>query len=113
LLATPTSNLAIVGGKVLGSVVPALLYSLLAEVTYLAAAAAMLRPAALRHLSAWLGPVIAGAAGSRAVIIDQGPIRSTSGVPRASRRLVVYAARGSDAILSDSLGLCRPSLARP
>lgn len=56
LLATPVSNLAIFGGKVLGSVVPALCFSLVAELTYLAGTVAMLGPAALRHIPLWLGP---------------------------------------------------------
>jgi ABC-type Na+ efflux pump permease subunit len=55
LLATPASNLAIFGGKVLGSVIPALLFSLVAELAYLAGAAAMLGPAALLHIPTWLG----------------------------------------------------------
>jgi ABC-type transport system involved in multi-copper enzyme maturation permease subunit len=55
LLATPASNLAIFAGKVLGSVVPALIFSVLAELTYLAGAAAMLGPAALGQIPPWLG----------------------------------------------------------
>lgn len=55
LLATPASNLAIFGGKVLGAVAPALIFSLLAELTYLAGAAALLGPAALVHIPLWLG----------------------------------------------------------
>ncbi|MGE3271940.1 MAG: hypothetical protein AB7P40_24510 [Chloroflexota bacterium] len=55
LLASPASNLAIFGGKVLGSVVPALIFSVLAETTYLAGAAMMLGPAALWQIPSWLG----------------------------------------------------------
>jgi ABC-type Na+ efflux pump permease subunit len=55
LLATPASNLAIFGGKVLGAVVPALLFSLLAELTYLVAAAAMLGPESILQIPPWLG----------------------------------------------------------
>jgi ABC-type Na+ efflux pump permease subunit len=55
LLATPATHQAIFGGKVLGSVVPALIFSLLAELTYLAGAAWMLGPAALWHIPPWLG----------------------------------------------------------
>lgn len=55
LLATPASNLAIFGGKVLGSVVPALIFALLAELTYLAGAAALLGTAAVWQIPPWLG----------------------------------------------------------
>jgi ABC-type Na+ efflux pump permease subunit len=55
LLATPASNLAIFGGKVLGSIVPSLIFSLVAELTYLAGAAAMLGAAALWRIPLWLG----------------------------------------------------------
>jgi len=51
LLATPASNLSIFAGKVLGSVIPALLYSLLAEIIYLVALAGILGPDRLRLLS--------------------------------------------------------------
>jgi ABC-type transport system involved in multi-copper enzyme maturation permease subunit len=51
LLATPASNLSIFAGKVLGSVLPAWLYILLAEVIYLAALGAILGPDRLRLLS--------------------------------------------------------------
>lgn len=54
LLASPASNVAIFGGKVLGSVVPALLFSLLAELTYLAGAAALLGPPSLALIPPWL-----------------------------------------------------------
>ena len=55
LLATPASNLAIFAGKVLGSIVPALIFSLVAELTYLVGASMMLGPAALWHIPPWLG----------------------------------------------------------
>lgn len=77
LLATPASNLAIFAGKVLGSVVPALIFSLVAELTYLAGAAAMLGPTALGHIPPWLGlgmlalvPVIAVFAAEIASLIS-------------------------------------------
>jgi ABC-2 type transport system permease protein len=47
LLASPASNLAIFGGKVLGSVIPPLLYTALAEAVYLSCSAVVLGPAQL------------------------------------------------------------------
>jgi ABC-type transport system involved in multi-copper enzyme maturation permease subunit len=47
LLASPASNLAIFGGKVLGAVLPSLLYAALAEVVYLAGLAVVLGPSRL------------------------------------------------------------------
>jgi ABC-type transport system involved in multi-copper enzyme maturation permease subunit len=44
LLASPASNLAIFGGKVLGAVLPSLLYAALAELVYLAGLAVVLGP---------------------------------------------------------------------
>lgn len=77
LLATPASNLAIFGGKVLGSVLPALVFSVLAEVTYRAGAAAMLGAAALLRIPLWLGlgmlalvPVVAVFAAAVASLIS-------------------------------------------
>lgn len=50
LLASPASNLAIFAGKVLGAIVPALLFMLLAEFTYLTTIAVLTGPATLRRL---------------------------------------------------------------
>lgn len=47
LLAAPASNLAIFGGKVLGAVIPPLLYAVVAEVVYLGGIAVLLGPARL------------------------------------------------------------------
>jgi ABC-type Na+ efflux pump permease subunit len=51
LLASPASNLAIFAGKVLGAILPPLLYAALAEVTYLVGAAGLLGPGALRLIA--------------------------------------------------------------
>lgn len=50
LLATPASNYAIFAGKVLGAVLPALLYAAIAEVTYLAEIWLLLGASTLRQL---------------------------------------------------------------
>jgi ABC-type Na+ efflux pump permease subunit len=50
LLVSPASNLAIVMGKVLGAIIPALAYAGLAEAVYLAGVTVLLGPAALRLL---------------------------------------------------------------
>ncbi len=50
LLATPASNRAIFAGKVLGAVLPALLYALIAETSYLVDIALLMGPGALRLL---------------------------------------------------------------
>jgi ABC-2 type transport system ATP-binding protein len=50
MLASPASNLSIFGGKVLGSMLPPLLYSLIAEGVYLGSVAVVLGPAALGPL---------------------------------------------------------------
>lgn len=50
LLASPASNAAIFGGKVLGAVLPALIYSVIAEVSYLIEVAVFLGPDKLRLL---------------------------------------------------------------
>lgn len=50
LLASPASNRAIFGGKVLGAVLPALLYSAIAIASYLAEIALLVGPAKLRLL---------------------------------------------------------------
>jgi ABC-type Na+ efflux pump permease subunit len=47
LLASPASNLAIFGGKVLGAIIPPLAYAAVAEVVYVAAVALLLGPAML------------------------------------------------------------------
>jgi len=50
LLASPASNVAIFGGKVLGAVIPPLSYAVVAEVVYLLGLAALVGPAELRLL---------------------------------------------------------------
>jgi ABC-2 type transport system permease protein len=50
LLASPASNRAIFGGKVLGAVLPAILYSLIAEASYLIEVAVVVGPDKLRLL---------------------------------------------------------------
>ncbi|HEX5416090.1 MAG TPA: ABC transporter permease subunit [Chloroflexota bacterium] len=50
LLATPASNRAIFGGKVLGAVLPALLYAALAEIGYFAEVSLLLGAETLRQL---------------------------------------------------------------
>ncbi|HEX8968477.1 MAG TPA: ATP-binding cassette domain-containing protein [Chloroflexota bacterium] len=50
LLASPASNLAIFGGKVLGSIVPPLMYSAIAEAIYIAGIVAVLGAEHLRRL---------------------------------------------------------------
>jgi ABC-type Na+ efflux pump permease subunit len=55
LLASPASNLAIFGGKVLGAILPALAYSTCAEVVYLAGLGVALGPAELLLLPLPLG----------------------------------------------------------
>ena len=52
LLASPASNLAIFAGKVLGAVIPPLIYATAAEAVYAAGVAVLLGPTALRLLSA-------------------------------------------------------------
>ena len=54
LLASPASNLSIFGGKVLGAILPPLLYAILAEVVYLLGIAVFLGPAQLLLLPVWL-----------------------------------------------------------
>ena len=54
LLASPASNLAIFGGKVLGAIVPALAYAVLAEVVYLGSLGLLVGAAAWRMLPLWL-----------------------------------------------------------
>ena len=51
LLASPASNGAIFGGKVLGAILPPLAYALLADATYLVGAAVLLGPASVGLLS--------------------------------------------------------------
>jgi ABC-2 type transport system ATP-binding protein len=54
LLASPASNVAIFGGKVLGSILPPLAYSAIAIVVYLLGVSVVLGPSALRLLPAGL-----------------------------------------------------------
>jgi ABC-2 type transport system permease protein len=54
LLASPASNLAIFGGKVLGAIMPALIYALVAEAVYLLGIAVLLGPARLLLVPLWL-----------------------------------------------------------
>jgi ABC-type transport system involved in multi-copper enzyme maturation permease subunit len=58
LLASPASNLAIFGGKTLGAIIPAILFSVVAEVTYLIALVAVIGPASLRLISPSLAPAM-------------------------------------------------------
>jgi ABC-type Na+ efflux pump permease subunit len=51
LLASPASNLAIFGGKVLGAVIPPLIYALVAELVYLLSILLVLGPGPLAFLS--------------------------------------------------------------
>jgi ABC-2 type transport system ATP-binding protein len=50
MLASPASNLAIFGGKVLGSILPPVLYSLIAQLIYLGGVTVLLGPARLTQL---------------------------------------------------------------
>ncbi|MFN8511387.1 MAG: ABC transporter permease [Thermomicrobiales bacterium] len=50
LLASPASNFAIFGGKILGSVLPAFLFSIVAEIVYLTSLAIVVGPDKLRLL---------------------------------------------------------------
>lgn len=50
ILASPASNVAIFGGKILGSVLPAMLFALIAETIYVASVAAVIGTGTLRHL---------------------------------------------------------------
>jgi ABC-type Na+ efflux pump permease subunit len=50
LLASPASNLALFGGKVLGAVLPALLYALVAETVYVLGVGGLLGPSQLQLL---------------------------------------------------------------
>ena len=54
LLASPASNVAIFGGKVLGSILPPVLYSAIAQLIYLAGIAVLLGPERLGQLPAGL-----------------------------------------------------------
>jgi ABC-type Na+ efflux pump permease subunit len=51
LLASPASNLAIFGGKVLGAVIPPLIYALVAELVFLLSILLVLGPGPLEFLS--------------------------------------------------------------
>jgi ABC-2 type transport system permease protein len=54
LLASPASNVAIFGGKVLGAIIPPLIYATLAETVYVLGIAMLLGPSRLLLLPAWL-----------------------------------------------------------
>jgi ABC-type Na+ efflux pump permease subunit len=54
LLASPASNLAIFGGKVLGAIIPPLIYAVLAETVYVIGIAVLLGPSRLLLLPTWL-----------------------------------------------------------
>jgi ABC-2 type transport system ATP-binding protein len=54
MLASPASNLAIFGGKVLGSILPPVLYSIVAQLIYLTGVAFLMGPDQLRSLPAGL-----------------------------------------------------------
>jgi ABC-type Na+ efflux pump permease subunit len=54
LLASPASNVAIFGGKVLGAIIPPLLYALIAVTVYVVGIAVLLGPARLALLLGWL-----------------------------------------------------------
>jgi ABC-type Na+ efflux pump permease subunit len=54
LLASPASNLAIFGGKVLGAILPPLLYAAFAEMVYVLGIVVVLGPARLLYLPVWL-----------------------------------------------------------
>jgi ABC-type Na+ efflux pump permease subunit len=58
LLASPASNLAIFAGKVVGSVIPPLAYSLVAQAVFVFGLAVMLGPGRLLQLPTWLGVAI-------------------------------------------------------
>jgi ABC-type Na+ efflux pump permease subunit len=58
LLASPASNLAVFGGKVLGSILPPLAYAAAAEVVYAAALAVAFGPAAFGRLPLALAAVV-------------------------------------------------------
>jgi ABC-type transport system involved in multi-copper enzyme maturation permease subunit len=55
LLASPASNVAIFGGKVIGSVIPPLMYALIGEVVYVVGIALLVGPAWVSQLPLWLG----------------------------------------------------------
>jgi ABC-type Na+ efflux pump permease subunit len=54
LLASPASNVAIFGGKVLGAILPPLLYAVLAECVYATSIVVLLGPQRLQLLPLWL-----------------------------------------------------------
>lgn len=54
LLASPASNLAIFGGKVLGAIIPPLLYAVVAVAVYILGTAVLLGPSRLLLLLGWL-----------------------------------------------------------
>jgi ABC-type Na+ efflux pump permease subunit len=59
LLASPASNIAIFGGKVLGAIIPPLIYAVVAEAVYLVCIAVFLGPARLLLLPVWLSLTMA------------------------------------------------------
>jgi ABC-type Na+ efflux pump permease subunit len=54
LLASPASNLAIFGGKVLGAIIPALVYACVGEAVYILGVAVVLGPSRLLLVPLWL-----------------------------------------------------------
>jgi len=55
LLASPASNLSIFAGKVVGAVMPPMLYSAIAVVVYLVTVAVLLGPSRVEMIPAWVG----------------------------------------------------------
>ena len=77
LLASPASNMAIFGGKVLGAIIPPLVYAVVADCVYALGVAVVLGPAELRLLPVWLSltlialiPAVAWFAASVASLIS-------------------------------------------
>jgi ABC-type Na+ efflux pump permease subunit len=77
LLASPASNIAIFGGKVLGAIIPPMLYAVVAECVYALGLAVVHGPAELQVLPLWLSltfialiPAVAWFAASVASLIS-------------------------------------------
>src|SRR6266849_2762655 len=77
LLASPASNMAIFGGKVLGAIIPPLVYAVVADCVYALGLAVVLGPAELLRLPVWLSltlialiPAVAWFAASVASLIS-------------------------------------------
>jgi ABC-type Na+ efflux pump permease subunit len=77
LLASPAGNMAIFGGKVLGAIIPPLLYAVVADCVYALGLAVVLGPAELLRLPVWLSltlialiPAVAWFAASIASLIS-------------------------------------------